>query len=67
MLHFLFIYREGKRLFSMRKRETRQKILLQSMDFVCFCDFCKKQENESTSEGNEFLTTKLILLNVELL
>jgi len=52
-------YREGKRFFSMRKRETRQKILLQSMDFVCYCDFCRKQENESTSEVEEELESQI--------
>ena len=44
-------YRAGKRLFSMRKRETRQKLLLQAMDFNCSCHFCEKQ-CDPTRESN---------------
>jgi len=36
-------YMHGKRLFSMRKRETRQKLLLQAMDFNCSCHLCERQ------------------------
>jgi len=46
-------YRAGKRVFSMRKKETRQKHLLQAMDFDCSCHFCEKQDN-LTGE-NDFL------------
>ena len=52
-------YLENSRLFGMRKRGTRQKILLESMHFTCFCYFCKKQENDSNSKADVELDSKI--------
>lgn len=40
---------QGSKLMSMKKREYRQKILLE-MGFTCFCDLCKKQDGMNQTE-----------------
>ena len=52
-------YAESTKLFGMRKRGTRQKILLERMHFTCFCYFCKKQENDSNSKAEAELASKI--------
>ena len=62
-------YLESSRLFGMKKRGTRQKLLLERMDFTCFCYFCKKQENDSNSKTEVELDSKIegLIQEVEIL
>ena len=52
-------YIENGGFFGMKKRGTRQKILLERMDFTCFCYLCKKQENYSNSKAEAELDSKI--------
>ena len=52
-------YWEDGSFFGMRKRGTRQKILLERMNFTCFCNFCKKQENDSNLKAEVDLDSKI--------